>query len=290
MIERYSKRRFTTSGKSSSSAWFSSSKSTSLWPAWSALSPVSDSKNWVFEHLGSLFGLSARRRVQSAAQEWLNLMVFYRIFCSMVTNLASYAYLSCIWASFANLLSCKNENFIFNFILLLLFLTVASWMVKQALHCCFGCGSIVFTTRINRDLRERNAEEKSCWSVIVYLICTGNVFKIRQAILSEIDAEPSLTLTYRTKLMGMLQIWRRCQDADVGCYSLVRELSPVWNRELVTQDTVHVSKQGRKSEAYAGKQSILFRAGLCHRRHRASGRYGVCREASLESMPHSTCV
>lgn len=76
----------------------------------------------------------------------------------------------------------------------------------------------------------------------VYLICTGNVFKTRQAILDGIDAEPSLNLICQSKLMGTLQIWRCCQSADVGRYSLVRELSPVWNRELVTQDTVHVSK------------------------------------------------
>lgn len=112
MIERYSKRRFTTS-KSSSSVWFLSSKSTSVWSAWSARSPVNDSKNWVLEHLSSLFGLSGRSRVQSAVQEWLYSVVFCRIFRVMVANLTFGAYLSYIWAYVATVLAGSVVSTIF---------------------------------------------------------------------------------------------------------------------------------------------------------------------------------
>lgn len=79
---------------------------------------------------------------------------------------------------------------------------------------------------------------------MVYLIDIGNksVFRTRQAIMDEIHAAPALKLLCQKKILGRLQIWRRCPDAEISCYSLVRELSPVWNHELVTPETVHVCK------------------------------------------------
>jgi len=105
-----------------------------------------------------------------------------------------------------------------------------------------------YLKRYNKSLVMVTFDSGSCWITSVYFVpvsdnCRGNyssiVDEIRQTIISSDDNDFKL-LRRKTGVFGLVQLWTkdRCTTKE-QLESSVEEVSPVWNHQIVTEDTMH---------------------------------------------------